>query len=94
MQILGMSVILGLLLVTLFFGWRNGYTYKILGYAREAVYKHAMDNISKGVYYDGNLFEKMIMRYKKHLISYWLYGKYSGVKKEYRELLKPYFDIK
>jgi hypothetical protein len=39
-----------------------------------------------------NYFEKMKLDYDIHYLKVWKFDKYSGVKDEYKEILKPYMN--
>lgn len=57
-----------------------------------AIYSYRMWQIENQKYDTKiNNYEVMSIPYFKHVFSFWLWGKMSGIKNEYKDLLKPYF---
>lgn len=84
-----------MLALTLFFAYRNNYTHDRLKEACHAVYEYNLFLLYMGKWNDASLdsYDKMLMGYNEHLFSIALWGRYSGIRPEYRELMKPYFDM-
>ena len=97
--ILNIILVLLLLLVviSIFMLYRNSYVWKIRINAIHAIYNYQSSLINKGVFKSinsGSDYDKMLLGYDKQLYSILLWGKYSSIRKEYQELLIPYFDKK
>lgn len=76
-----------LLIIALFFLIRNFYTYKCRLRAIDIIFNYQINNR-----FMSDIYEKMMMSYSKHFLSIWKWGKYSAIKNEYKEILKPYMD--
>lgn len=74
-------------LIALFFLFRNNYIYKCRRKIIDIIYNYHKNNE-----YVPNIYEKMMISYNKHMFSIWKWGKYSGIKDEYKEILKPYMN--
>lgn len=75
--------------VSVFFFFRNQYTWQRMNEARELIYIYCLELIEKRQY-DSNCdyFEEMKIEYDKYLFNLSLWGKNSGIKKEYQYLFK------
>ncbi len=70
---------------------REEYTKKCHLHASDVVYLYIKDQIVSGKYEEG-CYQRMIMDYHAHVLSFWRWGKYSAIKNKYREILKPYME--
>lgn len=58
----------------------------------KAIYSYGIWQIENRKYNSKtNNYNNMIIPYFEHVFSFWLWGRMSGIKNEYKELLKPYF---
>jgi len=82
------------LLILVFFLVRNQRVFDIFTHSRNAIHKYTVDMIEKGKFeeIEENLYDKMQEEYDSLLFQFLRWGKHEGVKKQYLELLKPYFD--
>jgi len=72
----------------LFFLFRIQYAFQRMIKTTDAIYNYESSLINSS----GNLYKKMALEYNKYILAIWLWGKYSAIKDEYIEILKPYFD--
>ena len=90
MEIILIVLIAYFLLLILFLA-RNSYTYNRCENARILIYKYTIYLIEKRQYSsDIEYYDEMRMGYDKYLFSIWLWGKYSIIKPQYKELLKSF----
>jgi hypothetical protein len=79
--------IIGLILCVCLF-IRNIYTFNKQTEAANLVYKYVI-NLSENDYdFHLNYFEEMIISYPKYLFSLDLWGKYSAIKPEYKNIIQ------
>ncbi len=81
-----------ILLAVIYLGIRNKFVYTVSIWGIHASSNYSIDMINKGGHYIPGSMEEMGSDYIKLLFSFWEWSRYSGIKKEYRELLKPYLD--
>jgi hypothetical protein len=69
---------------------RNGISYKNTKFAINLISAYTK-TIPYGEYEFGkDYYEEMKISYFRHIFSFWLWGKYSVIKPQYREMLKEY----
>lgn len=79
------------MLVCFFFIFRNNYTYNCSSIASKCVSGYTKELLEKGEYdLYTNYYNKFEYDYNKHLYNLKLWGRYSCIKPEYREMLKKY----
>lgn len=83
-------VLLGLIILLTI---RNNFVYHWRTKSTNAIYKYGIFQIENNTYDNReNNYEKMKISYTKHLFSFWLWGEMSSIKKEYQEILRPFFN--
>lgn len=80
-------LLFGCLGVCLFMVFRNYYTYLRMRESINLVYQYVCNLNNKDYDYKKDYYGQMIIDYDKYLLSFSLWGKYSAIKKEYKELL-------
>lgn len=79
------------MLVCFFFLFRNEYTYKCSMISHNCVSKYTKELLEKGEYdLYTNYYQKFEFEYDEHVHHLKLWGRYSYIKPEYREMLKKY----
>lgn len=86
-------IIITILVLDFLFFMRNNYTFSCGNKSRELISRYTDYLLHSKQYEIGeNYYDKMEISYWKHLFSIWLWGKYSRIKPEYKDLLKPYMN--
>ena len=83
-------------IASMFMLYRNSYVFKIRVNAIHAIYNYQKNLIELGLFKSinsGSDYDKMLFKYNEQLYNLKLWGKYSSIRKEYQELMIPYFDI-
>ena len=79
--------------IGIFMLFRNEYSYKSFMRASDAIHKYSRELIDNGKYdIRINYYDLMEKEYDDLYTHVLVWGKYVGIKDEYVDLLKPYFD--
>ncbi len=85
-------LLIGILCILTFFLLRIDYTCTCRLTAIDVIGRYLSDRIKNNLEYKFESYDEMRIDYNRHLFSIWKWGKYSAIKDEYMEVLKPYMD--
>jgi hypothetical protein len=87
------STLLMAMLLCVFALFRNKFVYEIMQKSTFAISRYCDNLISEGKYNMSiNYFNEMLISYEKYFLSIWLWKPIDCIKKEYRDLIEPFFD--
>ena len=74
------------LVILIFLWFRNTYTHSVIIFNIGVIHEYNVSLIDKDEYNPGN-YDLMLYRYTEYFWNFFLWGKYSAIRKKYRDML-------